>query len=554
MLILITIAMIVSFFPASGSVHAMGETNLALKLNGSEFPSIIASGTCECGDNALSTIDGVFDYNNVSHNRWTNFGKNATEWLDINFGKATTFNQVKLYLFNDHSGVWPPSSYQIQYLNGTTWVDTTNQASNPVIPNAEKFDVATPGNTMNIVNFDTVVSNQFRVIMNNGYGATGLVEIEVFHTNRGDGTSGNPYVISTPNDFDLMRDNLAAHFVLANPIDLTEVSWTPIGVSPEIPFEGKFDGQGYSIKNLYVSQESNYAGLFGAIGATGVIENLTIDGAVVGSLLDHVGALAGANRGSINNVEIKNATISGSVYVGGLVGENSSLISNSSAAVNVIGDAYYIGGFVGFHHGGSTIRNSSASGNVEGPEDSNPNVGGLVGHSAGAFIINSFATGNVSSGGSLVGFNYLGTITGSYASGLVDGNPILVGEDEQGTIEQSLWKSHVVSFNSNGGTSVNIQGVAPNGTVTAPLTAPTKVGYEFLGWYSDSALQTPYDFNNSITAHTTIYAQWLVEIDDIVRIIHTGSPLEKDTNHDGRFDRSDVKIMLQRITSSIHDN
>ncbi len=72
---------------------------------------------------------------------------------------------------------------------------------------------------------------------------------------------------------------------------------------------------------------------------------------------------------------------------------------------------------------------------------------------------------------------------------------------------------YTVTFNSNGGTSVESQTVYYGSTITAP-TAPTKAEdenytYTFAGWYKDSGLQTSFDFtNDTITGATTLYAKW----------------------------------------------
>jgi uncharacterized repeat protein (TIGR02543 family) len=66
-----------------------------------------------------------------------------------------------------------------------------------------------------------------------------------------------------------------------------------------------------------------------------------------------------------------------------------------------------------------------------------------------------------------------------------------------------------VSFNSNGGTPVSSQAVNYNSTATQPAD-PTKTGYTFGGWYSDSGLNTALDFNTPITADTTLYVKWKI--------------------------------------------
>ena len=68
-----------------------------------------------------------------------------------------------------------------------------------------------------------------------------------------------------------------------------------------------------------------------------------------------------------------------------------------------------------------------------------------------------------------------------------------------------------VSFNSNGGSAVASQTVEDGSTATKP-TDPTKSGYVFAGWYSDSALTTVYNFNSTISANLTLYAKWVEEL------------------------------------------
>ena len=80
-----------------------------------------------------------------------------------------------------------------------------------------------------------------------------------------------------------------------------------------------------------------------------------------------------------------------------------------------------------------------------------------------------------------------------------------------------------VTFESNGGTSINNQTVNYNGSVVEPV-APTKEGYAFAGWYSDQALTTAYNFTSAVTANVNLYAKW----DDVyftVSYVIPGEPL-----------------------------
>ena len=67
-------------------------------------------------------------------------------------------------------------------------------------------------------------------------------------------------------------------------------------------------------------------------------------------------------------------------------------------------------------------------------------------------------------------------------------------------------KNYTVSFNTNGGSSVESQTVR-NGQKVSKPSDPTKSGYTFIGWYKDSAYKQPYNFDSEIvTSDTTLYA------------------------------------------------
>ena len=67
---------------------------------------------------------------------------------------------------------------------------------------------------------------------------------------------------------------------------------------------------------------------------------------------------------------------------------------------------------------------------------------------------------------------------------------------------------YTVTFETNGGNTVQPVTVG-GGTAIKEPAEPTRAYYAFAGWYSDEALTTPFDFENTpITAHTTLYAKW----------------------------------------------
>ena len=67
--------------------------------------------------------------------------------------------------------------------------------------------------------------------------------------------------------------------------------------------------------------------------------------------------------------------------------------------------------------------------------------------------------------------------------------------------------TYTVTFNSNGGTEVSNQNVVAGEQAVAPAD-PTREGYNFAGWYSDSALTELFSFGTAITGNLTLYAKW----------------------------------------------
>ncbi|XFA98876.1 InlB B-repeat-containing protein [Candidatus Izemoplasma sp. B36] len=68
---------------------------------------------------------------------------------------------------------------------------------------------------------------------------------------------------------------------------------------------------------------------------------------------------------------------------------------------------------------------------------------------------------------------------------------------------------YTITFNSNGGSVVSAI-TQDYGTVVTQPTNPTKVGYTFNGWYSDSGLTQSYTFTTMPASNITLYAKWIV--------------------------------------------
>ena len=259
----------------------------------------------------------------------------------------------------------------------------------------------------------------------------------------GSGTPGNPYIITTVEELQAMKDNLSGYYALGNDINASATSgWNsgagfiPIGTDTN-QFTGSFDGQGYKIINLRINRPStNYVGLFGYVGSGGAVENVGLENENIKGNL-RVGGLVGFNdRGTVSN-SYSTGSVSGSGdYAGGLVGINYGTVSNSYSTGSVSGD-YIVGGLVGYNLYG-TVSRSYSTGSVSGDNI----VGGLVGESYGT-VFNSYSTGSVSGDcivGGLVGLNYV-NVSNSYSTGSVSGGDIvggLVGVS-YGTVSNSFW-------------------------------------------------------------------------------------------------------------------
>lgn len=84
---------------------------------------------------------------------------------------------------------------------------------------------------------------------------------------------------------------------------------------------------------------------------------------------------------------------------------------------------------------------------------------------------------------------------------------------------------YTVTFNSNGGTSVDsITNIEKNSTISEPA-APTRDGYTFKGWYSDSRLTKGWNFEtDKVKGNITLYAKWeFVPTNDLQMLLNESS-------------------------------
>lgn len=214
----------------------------------------------------------------------------------------------------------------------------------------------------------------------------------------GDGTAENPYQIATAKQLVAVRNDLAAHYVLNNDIDLSGYSsWNPIG-DAVYSFSGSFDGNGHVIRNMTIEVQTSdsYLGLFGyASGAkltNVVLEDATIRGTL--STGNHqVALLVGKTSKTTFKTTLSDCTVSGSIQlvandtslaIGGIVGQTEgAVIENcvNRAEITLAEEStatyLYCGGIAG--SAWSDISACDNYGKITGVSNASIWVGGIVG-------------------------------------------------------------------------------------------------------------------------------------------------------------------------------
>lgn len=230
--------------------------------------------------------------------------------------------------------------------------------------------------------------------------------------------------------------------VLTADIGLNGIEWTPIGwftgavAGSNMAYSGTFDGAGYKVVGLSISENTNCSGLFGYCSGA-EIKNLTVSGTIANNAMYTGGIAAKFTYGSITNCVNKVAITGGNTngYYGGIVGyaqtvqmlsesfeiskcANLADITTADSAANS-----YAGGIAGnlemaMFSGAAAITDCYNRGDITGAGC----AGGIAARVAGSYksmnpleftpasVINSYSTGAVAGGASKTG-----AITGATA-------------------------------------------------------------------------------------------------------------------------------------------
>ena len=247
----------------------------------------------------------------------------------------------------------------------------------------------------------------------------------------GDGQAGRPYRITSCAGLQGIGADLSARYVIVRDIDCGGNPFSTIGSEAE-PFTGVLDGEGHTVSGLNLG----FSGLFKSL-STATIRNISLGGNMAGGEIS--GSLADTT--------------------------DDSLIQSVHSFINIFGTHKTIGGLVGVLGGGSSIVDSSFTGQLWGVSI----VGGLIGTNSGQdWISDSYVKTTMHTVGSVTPYDFGGiagvadtgmTITHVYSAGqmamIVGAHNIggLVGLDSGAVVGDSF---SAITIHGNGAHGVNM--------------------------------------------------------------------------------------------------
>jgi len=319
--------------------------------------------------------------------------------------------------------------------------------------------------------------------------------------------------------------------------------WEPIGDwGTRVAYSGNFDGNGYSISNLFINNSSieRGVGLFsfmdGRTNEARAIRNISFDGALTKvSGLDGVGVLVGGENGfNIKNIVVS-GTVQGRDFVGVLAGEveNSELLNIFSSGS--VRGGYYSGLLAGGIYDSSVIQVfvvGMVSSNQNGPY-----VGGLSGLAFDNILtdlmisvsVQGESAGALSGFGSGSSFKKMLTVGAVNDSSEADG---IIGYSEDNTVDNSYWATDTTGQDLSDSENTIVNSF---GATLAELKCPA----------------TP--DNTTCAEEKNLYAGWSTDIWDFgteeqLPGMIIGDIIFRDSDGDGNLDVNTQPSVSLRLT------
>ena len=419
----------------------------------------------------------------------------------------------------------------------------------------------------------------------------------------GQGTESDPYLISSEKEFDSFVNNSdywasGIYVQLTTDLDLSpsitgRSVYFDSPVAPDtdstsaffqgISYNGILKGNNHTISNLTIDTlgaDKDYLGLFGYLGPTAQISDLTLDYATIntGQRSYYIGPISGfIDQAEINNCS-SICTINGSNgadFIGGLCGQNhlgiitncystpfifggqhsraiggicgqnsEGVLSNCNSVCSIIGSSS-LGGLCGINSDGY-IDTSFAAGSIKSFSDSK-SIGGLCGHNEYASIENCYSsviinsTDTVKYLGGLCGDNVEGIISNCYSTGSIaaqnglDTIGGLCGRNHQGFVENSFWdidsSGLPISDGGIGQTTAQMQDIAVYTSSSWDFTNETANGTEDLWTISTGNYPTLNNNHRDLIQGTGTFDQpYLIQnYADFIIFSNTASLWTKDS-------------------------
>ena len=385
----------------------------------------------------------------------------------------------------------------------------------------------------------------------------------------GDGSKTNPFLISNKDqltnvswlvehgyDFRGKYLKQTADIALNQPFEQWEyempTQWKPIGTNErkncrfsrayDATFYGNYDGNWHEVQNMYIDNIEMYQGLFGKIGDHVTIRNLGVTGAYIRAC--SFGILAGeAGDGNFIQCWVSgDAQTQGSSDASGafvaVKSQKGLYLNCSSSATLTGGNGYWsMGALDGTSRNGfatDTLLNFLMTGSIN--NSYNPNHSTYTKmymktptnhchYNENAFFDNEvqILSENPPTDGQPTAWLQSRECVNIYNASVTEWNATH-GEDLQ--INYWEWRENdypqvsrdanykpsvVITFNSNGGSSVTTKYLFAGSKAIAPAR-PVKDGFLFAGWYTDAALTQFFDWENTtISESMTLYAKWVVD-------------------------------------------
>ena len=348
----------------------------------------------------------------------------------------------------------------------------------------------------------------------------------------GSGTSGDPYLISSTEDWNLLADNVNAGTNYAGKYFRQTGNFTvsskiigyPTDDTHFVTFNGIYDGNGCTINAAISKSDERYVAPFHCI-ANATIKNVIVTGnvAVSGSASiehrRHPAGLVGVIAGTciIQNCRVS-ANVSGCDYLGGIVGHsmygNLTMTGCVYTGTITASGTNYTGGLIGWGGGASnlnvSIENCLFAGSYSGSGKFHP---------VGCYYTPDTNNGSVS--------NTYYTVTSTMNEN--DGNSFVRNLSDKGKMRYSITAGTYVTISGLGTATAayDVSGITAYGTgikyndvyyaggdesVSISLSHAARAGYTFSQYTvsGGGSLTTPSTFAMS-AANQTINSEWTVD-------------------------------------------